>query len=96
VLNPAHAPATTPQPAWYEAVAAFKRELVEHALACTGGNRTQAARVLGLQRTYLLRLMREMGVNAPAPLAGARRSTGTPDPKAARLALIGRPDARPC
>jgi len=52
---------------WQEAVRAFKRELIEHALACAGGNRTQAARVLGLQRTYLLRLIRELGVAARRP-----------------------------
>ena len=31
------------------------------------GNRTHAARALGLQRTYLLRLMRDLGVAAPPP-----------------------------
>jgi hypothetical protein len=31
------------------------------------GNRTHTARALGLQRTYLLRLIRELGVAAPPP-----------------------------
>ena len=53
---------------WHVAVAAFKRALIERALADAGGNRTRAARSLGLQRTYLLRLMREMGV--PTATAG--------------------------
>jgi DNA-binding NtrC family response regulator len=94
MLNPAQA-VTTTQPTWYEAVAAFKRELIEHALACTGGNRTHAARILGLQRTYLLRLMRESGVKAPAPRAGARRSTGNPIRRPQSRADRST-DARPC
>ena len=42
---------------WHEAVRRFKRVLVEQALAQSHGNRTHAARTLGLQRTYLLRLI---------------------------------------
>jgi DNA-binding NtrC family response regulator len=37
------------------------------------GNRTHTARALGLQRTYLLRLMRELGVAAPPPIQRRRR-----------------------
>jgi DNA-binding NtrC family response regulator len=54
-----------PQPTWHTAIATFKRDLIERALKQTCGNRTRAARALGLQRTYLLRLMREMGVTVP-------------------------------
>ena len=35
------------------------------------GQKAQAARALGLQRTYLLRLMREFGVNVPRQAAHA-------------------------
>jgi DNA-binding NtrC family response regulator len=44
------------------AVVAFKRQLVETTLSAHGGNRTHAARALGLPRTYLLRLIRNLGV----------------------------------
>jgi DNA-binding NtrC family response regulator len=55
------------------AVSAFKRRLIEAALHDAAGNRTHAARVLGLQRTYLLRLMRELHVAAPPPPDRRRR-----------------------
>jgi DNA-binding NtrC family response regulator len=63
-MRPAARAAMTPL-TWHEAVAAFKRELIERALRQARGNRTRAAEALGLQRTYLLRLMREMGLSAP-------------------------------
>jgi len=50
---------------YHAAVTDFKRHLIEGTLRRLGGNRTQAARVLGLQRTYLLRLIRELGVATP-------------------------------
>jgi DNA-binding NtrC family response regulator len=49
------------------AVCAFKRHLIEATLREARGNRTHAARALGLQRTYLLRLIRDLGVAAPPP-----------------------------
>jgi DNA-binding NtrC family response regulator len=55
------------------AVYAFKRRLIEDALRDTAGNRTHAARVLGLQRTYLLRLIRELDIVAPPPADRRRR-----------------------
>ena len=62
------------------AVGEFKRRLIETALYQSGGNRTRAARCLGLQRTYLLRLIRDLGVSAPPPasLAGAPRHPTAP------------------
>jgi DNA-binding NtrC family response regulator len=56
------------------AVSAFKRQLIETALRDAAGNRTHAARVLGLQRTYLLRLIRELHVAAPPPPERRRRT----------------------
>ena len=62
------AAATLPRPLGYHgAVSDFKRRLIEATLHQMRGNRTHAARVLGLQRTYLLRLMRELGVAVPPP-----------------------------
>lgn len=60
-----------------QAVEQFKRRLIEVALREAGGNRTHAARRLGLQRTYLLRLIRDLGVPAPPP-APSRISAGGP------------------
>jgi len=54
-------------------VSEFKRRLIEATLTQSGGNRTRAARALGLQRTYLLRLMREFEVHIPPPPGPWRR-----------------------
>src|SRR2546425_8339127 len=73
-------PAPSPPPplesslGYHGAVSAFKRRLIEATLHQVSGNRTHAARVLGLQRTYLLRLIRELGVAAPPPPTRRRRS----------------------
>jgi DNA-binding NtrC family response regulator len=61
-----------------DAVEAFKRRLIESALRQTGGNRTRAARSLGLQRTYLLRLMRDLGVAVPPPPAPTSAAAPAP------------------
>ncbi len=63
---------------WHEAIRQFKRGLVEQALARANGNRTHAARALSLQRTYLLRLIHDLGVEAPPAHHGAAtRSTAS-------------------
>lgn len=49
---------------FHKAVVEFKRSLIETTLRQTEWNRTRAAKSLGLQRTYLLRLMRELRVKA--------------------------------
>jgi hypothetical protein len=49
---------------YHDAVRSFRSRLLEHALATTGGNRTRAAELLGLQRTYLVRLIRELEMPA--------------------------------
>ena len=76
---------------YHGAVCDFKRRLIEAMLHETRGNRTHAARALGLQRTYLLRLIRELGVAAPpaqrrpgakaertAPVCPPERDNGSP------------------
>lgn len=79
-MNTISTPTTTaapgfPRPVGYHgAVSDFKRRLIEATLHQMRGNRTHTARALGLQRTYLLRLIRELGVTAPPP---PPRRTGT-------------------
>lgn len=48
---------------FHDEVLQFKTELVAETLQRTNGNVSQAARELGLQRTYLHRLMNELGVH---------------------------------
>jgi len=50
---------------YHQAVEAFKKHLIRTTLASTNGNRTHAARALGLQRTYLLRLLRDFEIREP-------------------------------
>ena len=66
---PAPTPVPVPGPAlgYHDAVSEFKRRLIEATLLEARGNRTHAAKTLGLQRTYLLRLIRDLGVAAPPP-----------------------------
>ena len=75
--TPAASPETRPPVGFHGAVGDFKRRLIEATLTQAGGNRTRAARALGLQRTYLLRLMREFQVHIPAPPGPWRRTTGS-------------------
>jgi two-component system, NtrC family, response regulator AtoC len=57
-------------PGFHAGVEEFKRGLIVSTLRRTGGNRTQAARLLGLQRTYLARLIRDLGVAGGRPEPG--------------------------
>jgi DNA-binding NtrC family response regulator len=56
---------TEPVKRYHDAVAWFKRELLAQTLSAHGGNRSRAARALGLQRTYFIRLIRDFGVDVP-------------------------------
>jgi regulatory Fis family protein len=83
MLTMANVPPTPVAPAearptvgFHGAVSDFKRRLIEATLTQLGGNRTRAARALGLQRTYLLRLMREFEVRIPPPPGPWRRASG--------------------
>ena len=67
-------------PGFHGAVTEFKRRLIEATLFQLGGNRTRTARALGLQRTYLLRLMREFGVNVPRADGPPRAPKGVAAP----------------
>ena len=67
---------------YHDAVSDFKRRLIETTLHEARGNRTHAARTLGLQRTYLLRLIRELQVAAPPPPTRNGRAPTGPQPPA--------------
>jgi DNA-binding NtrC family response regulator len=78
-------PGPPPARAFHDAVVGFKRHLLERALVATGGNRTHAARALGMQRTYLLRLIRDLDVDAPPPRVRRRPpAASVPAPDAVR------------
>jgi DNA-binding NtrC family response regulator len=47
---------------YHESVDEYRREVIVSALAQTQGNRAAAARILGLQRSYLLRLMKAFNI----------------------------------
>ncbi|TKB76027.1 MAG: sigma-54-dependent Fis family transcriptional regulator, partial [Nitrospira sp.] len=49
---------------FHEAVEDHKKRIIRQALARAGGSRTRAAQVLGLQRTYLARLIKHMGLKS--------------------------------
>ena len=63
---------------YHSLLAAFQVEVIRRALAAAGGNRTHAARLLGLQRTYLLRLMRVRGIDVPRSVPKGRGGHCTP------------------
>ena len=64
LLTDALAPSAPDGASFHDAVEGFRRSVVEAALKKTGGNQTLAASHLGLQRTYLSRLMRQLGLRA--------------------------------
>jgi DNA-binding NtrC family response regulator len=47
---------------YHESVDEYRREVIINALAQTQGNRAAAARLLGLQRSYLLKLMKSFNI----------------------------------
>jgi DNA-binding NtrC family response regulator len=64
---------------YHAAVEEFKRGLLASTLRRTGGNRTRAARLLGLQRTYLARLIRDLGVaGRPAGATASPEAVAAP------------------
>jgi DNA-binding NtrC family response regulator len=53
--------------AYHKEVENFKKEILRSTLEAHGGNRTHAAHALGLQRTYLMRLIKDLGIQVPIP-----------------------------
>jgi DNA-binding NtrC family response regulator len=54
---------------YHDAIRVFRRDLLRHALTVSAGNRTHAARLLGVQRTYFMRLIRDLGADDIRPAA---------------------------
>lgn len=54
-----------------DAVRTFKRDLIAQTLRAHGGVRGPAARTLGIQRTYLQRLITALQIDVPSPRAAA-------------------------
>ena len=67
-----------PHNVYHSLITAFQTEVIKRALVATGGNRSHAARLLGLQRTYLLRLMRDRGIAVPRAQRKGRSGRVTP------------------
>ena len=61
---------------FHERITAFRRQIIEEALRAHGGNRTHAATALGVQRTYLQRLIREFGITVPIPARWRQHTNG--------------------
>jgi DNA-binding NtrC family response regulator len=57
-----------------EQVAVAKRDIIRRAVTDASGSRTRAAKTLGLQRTYMLRLIRTLAVPVPPPMARKRKA----------------------
>ena len=70
--------AVTAAPGYHGAVSDFKRRLIEATLRQMRGNRTHAARALGLPRTYLVRLIRELDVSPPLSRRPSKPTGGEP------------------
>jgi len=60
-------PSTPDDVKFHESVREHKREIIRKAIRKAGGNKTRAAEYLGLQPTYLSRLIRILGVEPKEP-----------------------------
>jgi transcriptional regulator with GAF, ATPase, and Fis domain len=56
-----------PGSAYYDALDRYSRKLIEDALSRSGWNQTKAAKALGIQRTYLTKLLRQKGISGHPP-----------------------------
>ena len=70
----AHASEVYGQNAYGAAVDAFRASLLRSTLAAHNGNRSRAAKALGIQRTYLCRLLRYHCPEIPPGQTGTPRA----------------------
>ncbi len=54
----------SPGMALEDAIKKFKKDFIHQTLSLTSNNQSQAAKLLGIQRTYLNRLIKELGIDA--------------------------------
>jgi DNA-binding NtrC family response regulator len=59
--------AESPSLHYHESVDAYSRKVIEEALRRNGWNQTKAAEELGLQRTYLTKLLRQKDISGRPP-----------------------------
>jgi len=52
----------TEEQSLFDATTAFRKEMIQSALARANGNRAAAARALGLDRKYFGKLLRSLGI----------------------------------
>ena len=69
-----HLFAARPGRVYREAVAVIERPLLSHALAITGGNQLQAARLLGMNRNTLHKHCRQLNLVGPRAELDGRAS----------------------
>lgn len=50
-----------------DAIKKFKKDFIAQTLSLTGSNQSQAAKLLGIQRTYLNKLIKELGIRLGSP-----------------------------
>ena len=53
---------------YHESMEAYSRKLIEEALQRNGWNQTRSSEELGLQRTYLTKLLRQKEISARPPI----------------------------
>ncbi len=66
----------------YDAERQFRAELLTETLRAHGWNRSHAARALGIERTYLIKIMRELKLSLPRPARWDHKRRTTPGERA--------------
>jgi DNA-binding NtrC family response regulator len=59
---------------YHESVDTYSRKIIEEALRRNGWNQTRAAEELGLQRTYLTKLLRQKDISGRQPKESSEES----------------------
>jgi DNA-binding NtrC family response regulator len=67
----AEAKTESPPLHYHENIDAYSRKIIEEALCRNGWNQTRAAEELGLQRTYLTKLLRQKNISGRPPDEGS-------------------------
>lgn len=62
-----HMPEAAAGSSYYDAMDRYSRKLIEEALRQSGWNQTKAAKTLGIQRTFLSKLLRQKGISGHHP-----------------------------